>query len=172
MTIVCQFRVVKWTKKPRNLSSGAIASEKLATHELKYDEVCPIDSRHVLCFDEHGHSYALGNYVSCSRRSIVKRSLNSIMSDRSLKNHSSNWVQAKKSDNKFKSITCKKQEVYCAAGMRGNKCIWIPCLTKEECPLKTVVVGIKGLWLGQHLNPNSNVIGCVFFSQKREHCYC
>ena len=48
MTIACQFRVVKWTKKPRNLSSGAIASEKLATHELKYDEMCPIGSRHVL----------------------------------------------------------------------------------------------------------------------------
>ena len=123
MIIACQSRVVKWTKKPRKLSSGAIGSEKLATHELKYDEVCPIDSRHVLCFDEHGHSYALGNYVSCSRRPIVKRSLNRIMPDRSLKNHSSNWVQAKKSYNKFKFITRKKQEVYCTAGMRGNKCI-------------------------------------------------
>ena len=60
----------------------------------------------------------------------------------------------------------QKQEVYCAAGMRGNKCIWIPCLTKEECALKTLVVEIKGLWLGQYLNPNSNVIGCVVFSQK------
>ena len=29
MTIACHFRVVKWTKKPSNLSSGTIASEKL-----------------------------------------------------------------------------------------------------------------------------------------------
>ena len=45
-----------------------------------------------------------------------------------------------------------------------------PGLTKEEYPLPMLVVETKGLGVGQDLNPNSNVIGYVIFSKKRECC--
>ena len=52
--------------------------------------------------------------------------------------------------------------------MRREKCIRFLGLTKEECPLPMLVVEIKGLVLGKDLNPNSDVIGYVIFSKKRE----
>ena len=48
-----------------------------------------------------------------------------------------------------------------------GKCIQFPGLTKEECPLPTLVFEIKGLGLGQDLKPNNNVIGYFIFSQKK-----
>ena len=132
MIIAYQFRVGKWTKKPSNLSSSAIASEKLAKHILNIDETCPIDSRRVSYFDEHGHSHTLGSDLSCSRRHIGKMSLNSTMLDCSSKKYSSNWVQAKRSDDEFKLVKCKEQEVFYIAGMRGKRCMQFPELTKEE----------------------------------------
>ena len=89
------------------------------------------------------------------------------MPERPLKKHSSIWVQVKISDNKFKLVTCKEQEVCCVAGMRGENHMLFPGLTKEECPLPTLVVEIKGLGLGQDLKPNNNVIGYFIFSQKK-----
>ena len=43
-----------------------------------------------------------------------------------------------------------------------------PGLTKEECTLPMLVVEIKGLGLGQDLNPNINVVGYVIFSQRKD----
>ena len=148
MTTSCQFRAGKWTKKSSNLSSGAIDAEKLSKHMINSYESHPIDSRHVLCFDDHGHSYALGSDVSCSRRPVGKRSLNSAMPDILLKETFQQLGTSEKSDNKFKSVTYKEQEVFCAARMRGGKCTRFPGLTKEECPLTISVVEVKGLGLG------------------------
>ena len=121
MTTSCQFRAGKWTKKPSNLSSGAIDAEKLAKIMLNSDDGHPIDSRCVLCFDEHGHSHNLASDVSYSRRPIVEMSLNSTPPCRSLKNHSSNWVEAKISDNEFKLVTCKEQDFFlCSWHERGK----------------------------------------------------
>ena len=166
--IACQFRVGNWINKPNNLSPGALAAVKLAKHMLNSDEVHPMDSRYALCFDEHSHSYTLGYEVSHARRPLGKRSLNSSTPDRSLKKYFSNWVQARKSDKKFKSATCKEQEVFCAAGMRGKKCMRFPILSEEECPNLILIVELKGLGLGKDLNPNSNVTGCAIFSQRKE----
>ena len=58
--------------------------------------------------------------------------------------------------------------MFCAGGMRGTKHIRFPGLTKEGCPLPTLVIEIKGLGLDQDLNPNSNVTWCVIFSQRKE----
>ena len=68
MTIVCQFRVRKQVNKPSNLSSGALATVKLAKDMLNSDDVYPLDSRYVLCFDEYSYSYTLGNDISHARR--------------------------------------------------------------------------------------------------------
>ena len=43
-----------------------------------------------------------------------------------------------------------------------------PGLNKDESPLPTLVVEIKGLGLGKDLNSNINVIGYVIFSQGKE----
>ena len=85
VTIACQFRSGKWTKKQSNLLSGAITAEKLTKNVLDSDEVHPIDRICVLCFDEHGHIYILGSDLSSSRRPVGKRSLNSAMPDSYLK---------------------------------------------------------------------------------------
>ena len=135
---------------------------------LQAEEVYPMDSRYVLYFDEYGYSFTLGTDASHVRRPLRKRSLNSNVPDRSLKKHSSNWCRANKSDNNFKSVTCKEQEIFCAAGMRGKKCMRFPGLTKDECPMSILVVEIKGLGLAQDLNPNSNITGYVIFSQRKE----
>ena len=63
----CHFRVRKWLNNPNNLSTGAISAEKFAKCMLKLYDTHPIDSRHILCFDEHGHSCTSGHGVSSSR---------------------------------------------------------------------------------------------------------
>ena len=86
-----------------------------------------------------------------------------------IKIHSSNQFQVRRSDNKFKSMLCEEQEVFYVAGMRGEKCMQFPGLTKEEYLLPRSVVEIKALGLRQDLNPNSNFI-CYVPSKKRECC--
>ena len=90
------------------------------------------------------------------------------MPDQSLKRYYRNWVEVNGSYNKIESVTCKEQEVFCTTGIRGKKCMRFLGLTKEECPLPILVVEIKGLGLGQDLNPNSNVLGYVSLSQRKE----
>ena len=121
-----------------------------------------------MCFDQHGHSFTLAADVSHARRPIGKRQLNSDVPDQSLKKHSSNWCQAKNSDNKMKSALCEEQEIFGTAGIRGKKHMQFPGLTKEECPMPILVVDIKGLGLVQDLNSNSNATSHVIFSQRKE----
>ena len=55
MKIACQFHVGKWVNKPSNLSSGTLATMKLAKHILNSDEVYSLDSN-ILYSD--GYSYS------------------------------------------------------------------------------------------------------------------
>ena len=69
------------------------------------------------------------------------------------------------SDNKFKGVTCKRHEVFSAGGIRGCKCIRFPGFSKEDLPDEMLVTEIKGLSLSQDLNPNSDTMVYVIFSQ-------
>ena len=55
--------------------------------------------------------------------------------------------------------------MFSAGGMRGCKCIRFPGFSKEELPNEILIIEIKGLGLSQDLNPNSDAVGYVIFSQ-------
>ena len=98
----------KVVKQIKELCNGDIATVKLTKHALKSDDVHPIDSRHILYFDNHSNSCASGNDASDTLRLVGKRSLNSSTPDMSLNKYSSYWELAKKADDKVKSVTCKE----------------------------------------------------------------
>ena len=128
------------------------------------DEVCPMDMRYLLCFDEHGCNYISGGHKNDVRRLVGKRIIKKdYVTDREEKKFASTWAIATTSDNKFKGVNCKQQEIFSAGGMRGSKCMKFPGFSKEELPNPLLIIEIRGLGLAQDLNPNSDTVGCVIF---------
>ena len=86
MTIATQFRVRPWPNKPKKLSAGTETSHELSQHDFETDEVCPMDMRCLLSFDEHGYDHVSGGHKQDARRLLGKRSSNDAITDREEKN--------------------------------------------------------------------------------------
>ena len=98
--------MAKCLNKTDDLSDEASAAVSPTKYVLKPGNECPIDSRHMWCFDENSRCHTPGNHESVMRRVLGKIflnisksdicrvlgkiSLNSSMPDRSLKKCSSN----------------------------------------------------------------------------------
>ena len=131
--------------KPSNLSSGTLATVKLAKYMLNLDKVYSLDSRYVLCFNGHSYSCSLGNNIWYVHRPLGKRSLNSLIPDWSLKN--TQVIELKLESQIINlNLLYRKKKKYSMQLVWEGKCTRFPSLSKEECILPILIVEFKNFW--------------------------